>query len=467
MYNLTTDYRCYKLPKKDTSVHDSIFRDYDIRGNVGSELILENIYALGCAIASYFLVSRSTVKTVVLGWDDGEHSLCIAQELTRAFTSSGLDVIHSGVCPTPVMYFSLHVLPVEAGVMVTTSQSKVGHVSIKLCLGKQPVWGQQIAQIKMLYQQQSKHNTLYAGTVSVYPMVKRYIHWLARQFTSIKSKTPMCSIDCSQSTAALVFPHLVKLLKWSSQSILESTASERQQQSSSAWKLAFDADADRLKVLTPIGPVAGDKLFALFAQDILQRVPGSLLVYDANCSPLIAQLIQKWGGTSMSVYSGTACIKQLLQEKQGIFAGKLSGHFLFNDHYFGYDDGIYAALRLCELMLVRQKTVDELLAQLPPFISTPEMRITCSQEIQEKVLQDTYQFFAARSDTQVCTKDGIRAITPYGWAHVKKSSTQPLLYLRFEAFTHEGLTHMKQEFYTVLKNSLDTQSLALLDTHEQ
>jgi len=206
LYNLTTDYRCYKLSKKDTNVHDAIFRKYDIRGKVDSQLVVDNIYMLGCAIASYFLVSRSGVKTVVLGWDDASDSCALVQELTRAFISSGLNVIHTGVCPTPVMYFSLHVLPVEAGVMVTASGSSPGVVSIKLCLGKQPVWGQGIMHIKQLYYQQSKYNTLYVGTVFVYPMVKRYVQWLARQFMHLKHKTPSGVINCSHSTAGLVFP---------------------------------------------------------------------------------------------------------------------------------------------------------------------------------------------------------------------------------------------------------------------
>ena len=456
-------------------MHDSLFREYDLRGKVGSELSLEHVYDLGRALAYYFVHQDVPVKTIAVGMDGRIHSPVIKQELVRAFCDSGIDVIFVGVCPTPVLYFSMHTIPVDAGIMITASHNGKEYNGIKIVLAKAALWGSQLQLLKQFFLERKEHKTLKQGDYTQYPMVKRYTNWLVKRFAHLKKSPLSLILDMGNGATGVVVPELIEQLEWDQAQLLyadidgtfpnhepDPVVPENMQimrsmliEGKAQFGIGFDGDGDRMVVYNHLGQIIeGDKLLALFARDILQQFPGSTILYDIKCARFVPELIQSWSGKAIVSRSGHSIIKHEMKKHQAIFGGELSCHFFFNDSYFGYDDGIYAALRLCQLM---HKTGDlqALLDVIPQSYSTPEIRIACAQEIHTKLIASTYNFFSARQDAQVSTLDGVHATLPYGWGLVRASQTQPSISLRFESSTPEGLEKVKEDFYTALKSYMD------------
>jgi phosphomannomutase/phosphoglucomutase len=225
--------------------------------------------------------------------------------------------------------------------------------------------------------------------------------------------------------------------------------------------LGFDGDCDRMNPMTKTGElVAGDKILALYAQKTLKDFPGAPIVFDIKSSSSLIELLTKWGAQPCISPSGHSLIKKAIGEHNAKLAGELSCHFFFNDRYFGYDDGIYAALRLFEILAQTNKSLEELLSIVPPKISSPEIRIKCSSDAQKVAIVDhVKQLFAARKDAELLTIDGIRASMSYGWGLLRASNTQPVICLRFESTTKEGFSHVKKDFYQALLPHFDEKLL--------
>jgi phosphomannomutase/phosphoglucomutase len=223
----------------------------------------------------------------------------------------------------------------------------------------------------------------------------------------------------------------------------------------------LDGDADRANPMTKSGElVAGDKILALYAQKTLQDFPGASIVFDIKSSGGLIELLTQWGGKPCISPSGHSLIKKAMVEHKAKLAGELSCHFFFNDRYFGYDDGIYATLRLFEILARTDKTLEQLLEVFPVKISSPEIRIKCSSDAQKvAIVQDVTKIFTARKDAQLLTIDGIRASMSYGWGLIRASNTQPVICLRFEAATQEGFDHIKNDFYLALLEHFDKKEL--------
>jgi phosphomannomutase / phosphoglucomutase len=464
------------LIKKGKSVSESLFKEYDIRGKVGTELVLEEVYALGQAIAYYYLSKVGSSMTVVVGKDGRTHSPFIAQELIRALRDSGISVVDLGLCPTPIMYFSLHVLPVDAGLMVTASHNNEEYNGIKLCIGKEALWGPQIQKIKEFFQAKKGYKASVAGTYKELSMVERYTSWLAQQFRGLKNMPIPLVIDCAQGAAGPSIKVLHTLLGWESVDLINETVDgtfachepdptveknmhqlkERVIKKNAHFGIGFDGDGDRMAVILSSGElVPGDKLVALFAQSIVRKRKGSSVVCDVKCSRLVHDVITTEGSQCYRSPSGHSLIKHHMRTKNALFGGEYSCHFFFKDRYFGYDDGIYAAFRLCELILESGKRLEDLLGQFPSYVSSPEIRIACAIEVRDKLIESAHNFFGSQKEASLSTIDGVQAILPYGWGLVRSSHTQPEICLRFESHTHEGLARIKKDFYHILKDHIN------------
>jgi phosphomannomutase/phosphoglucomutase len=470
-----------KIPKNMRRyVKDTIFREYDIRGKVGSEFIIDEAYALARAIAYYFVQQKPDLKTLAVGMDGRTHSPAFKEEIVRGLRDSGIDVIFIGVCPSPVLYFALHMLPVDGGLMITASHNPKEYNGIKMCLNKESIWAHQILAIRDAYKSKKQHNASQLGTMQEKEMVPLYVDWLVKHFEHLKGMSLSAVVDCGNGAAGTVLPQLVEAMRWSNVQLLypevdgnyphhEADPTHEANMADVKHTLAttdisvgmgLDGDCDRMAPMTKEGElILGDKLLALFAQPILKQHPGSCVVFDIKASAGLIELLNTWGAKPCVSATGHTNIKVQMKEHQAILGGELSCHFFFHDRYFGFDDGIYALMRLFELLVQTGKSLGELLAVFPHKYSSVEYRIACPEEKKQSIVRDATKVFSVRPSAKVITLDGVRVTMPYGWGLVRASNTQPMLSLRFESDSLEGLKKIKSDFIDVLGHDFNTETL--------
>jgi phosphomannomutase/phosphoglucomutase len=461
-------------------MQDTIFREYDIRGKVGDEFVIEEAYALACAIAYYFKQQKPDVKVLAVGMDGRTHSPAFKEEITRALLDSGLDVLFIGVCPSPVLYFALQGLPVDGGLMITASHNPKQYNGIKMMLDKVPVWGKDILAIRDAFKAGKKISTDHVGNMQEKHMVPLYIEWLAEHFNHLKNMSISAVIDCGNGAAGTVLPGLIDAMSWKNVQLLypevdgtypHHEADPTQETNMADVKkllettsvsvgMGLDGDCDRMAPMTKSGElVLGDKLLALFAQPILQTYPGATIVFDIKSSSGLIELLEQWGATPCVSATGHTNIKEQMKKHNALLGGELSCHFFFHDRYFGYDDGIYALMRLCELLVQTGKSLQELLKVFPRKYCSPEYRIPCADEKKESIVAYVTHVFSTRSGVRILTLDGVRVSMPDGWGLVRASNTQPMLSLRFESDSPEGLQKIKLIFIDVLAHDFDKDRL--------
>lgn len=457
-------------------IADTVFKRYDLRGIIGDDFPLEEMYDLGKAIASYLIHHGHGVKTVAIGADGRIHSPIIKEKLCAALQDSGLNVLFIGICPTPVLYFSLFTQNVQAGLMVTASHNGKEYNGIKICLHKESVWGESIQEIKKLYYHHASVSAKTQGLYKEHALIPDYITWLKEHFHHLIGMKLSAVVDCGNGAAGTVLPALIKAMEWSNVHLLfpevdgtypnheaDPTVPENMQEVKKVVTttdvqvgIGLDGDCDRMAPMTKKGElVQGDKLLALFAQELVKNHPKAPIVFDIKCSSGLQELLIKWQAQPIMSPSGHSIIKNQMKQQGALLAGELSCHFFFKDRYFGYDDGIYSMMRLFELLVTTGKSLDELLAVFPQRYSTSEIRIACNDEKKASIMNGVKASFDAMRDIEVMTIDGIRVTMKHGWGMLRPSNTQPVLCLRFEADSPESLTSIKEQFITHLKPYFD------------
>lgn len=453
----------------------NIFREYDIRGIVGSELIIEESYNLGCAIVSYLKTTNPTMQSIIVGHDGRAHSTPLTRYITQAILDRGIDVINIGLTPTPAMYFAIHRLKNPYGITITASHNPKEYNGVKIW----GAWGEHIQEIQRRYEAGEfleKKQT--PGMHTHVNIADDYITYLQNAFSHLRGKTINAVVDCGNGSAGIVFPQLVKALDLKNVSILfgdvdgnfpnheadptvpenmEFVKNALEHDTSLTFGLGFDGDADRMNPMTKAGVlVPGDQLLALFAQETLKSHPGKAVVFDIKSSAGLVELLHDWQAQPVMSPSGHTYIKQNMKKYDAILGGELSCHFFFADRYFGYDDGIYAAMRLFELITASESTLERLLEIFPHKISSPEIRIACKSDDEKKIIiEHVKKAFAARADIKSITIDGLRAIMPHGWGLARASNTQPVISLRFEAANSSDMKLVKKDFYDALAPYFD------------
>jgi len=379
-------------------MHDSIFRKYDLRGKVGLELPLDEVYDLAHSIIAYFKSQNSQLRSIAVGADGRIHSPQIKDLVINAVCDAGVSVIDVGICPTPVLYAALHVLEVDGGIMITASHNGPEYNGFKLCLGTSTIWGEQITTIKELFKNKVKVSATAVGDYRMYPMITEYVGLLKSQFSHLVGMPLAAVIDCGNGAAGTVLPTLIQEMEWNNVQLLyaavdgtyphheaDPTVMENMhdliaavKQSGASVGIGLDGDCDRMASVTHTGElVLGDRLLAIFAQPLVDQMQGMPVICDIKCSSVLLDLLRKWGAQPMLSPSGHSIIKQQMKEHGALLAGELSCHFFFKDRYFGFDDGIYALFRLFELITQSGKSLHELLQVIPSTINTMEMRIPC------------------------------------------------------------------------------------------
>jgi phosphomannomutase / phosphoglucomutase len=459
---------------------NQIFRQYDIRAKIGSELAIEEIYGLTQAIAAYFLIHQPATKTIAVGADGRIHSPAIKQEMCRALRDSGLDVIFIGVCPTPVLYFALFTLNVDAGLMITASHNGKEYNGIKICLGRESVWGDEIKEISRLYQEKNIVRATLRGTYQEHPLIPEYVAWLKNHFSDLIGMETSYVVDCGNGAAGTVLPLLLREFSWKNVLLLypevdgtypnheaDPTVPKNMemvkhvlQTTDTSCGIGLDGDCDRMAPMTKSGKLLpGDTLLALFAQPILQQHPGARVVFDIKCSAQLPKLLSSWGGVPVISPSGHSIIKNQMRKTGALLAGELSCHFFFKDSYFGYDDGIYAMMRLMQLIKNAGKSLDELITIVPQSYATPEIRIACKEEDKDAIIAALKSYFDQRTDVQMMTIDGIRVAFDHGWFLVRVSNTQPMICVRIEADDQGTLTNLKELLIKLLASFFSAEQL--------
>ena len=436
-----------------------IFRAYDIRGVVGTDLTSEVVTAIGRAFGSE--VYEQGEQSVVIG-RDGRHS---GPELTDALSlglrNSGRDVKDIGLVPTPVLYFATHFLGAKSGVMLTGSHNPPDYNGLKMVLNGEAMAGPAIYQLR----ERLMSGNLLAGhgDVDEVDIVSDYI---ARVSSDINVERPLrLVVDCGNGSASDVAPELLRELGCevtelfcevdgsfpnhhpdpSQPENLAHLAQEVKAQNADLG-LAFDGDGDRLGVVSSRGEIIWpDRLMMLFAQDVLTRNPGAVIIYDVKCSSKLGQVIQQFGGRPLMWNSGHSLIKARMKETGALLGGELSGHIFFRERWFGFDDALYAAARLLEILSFDPRSSAEIFDELPNALNTPELRAELPEgrnfAVMDKIMENV-EFPGA----QVTTIDGLRVDYPDGWGLVRASNTLPVLTFRFEADDKAAMHRIQDAF---------------------
>jgi phosphomannomutase/phosphoglucomutase len=438
-------------------MNQNIFREYDIRGVVGSDLTEETVRLLAAAIGTYFKVNGA--KRVSIGFDARESSPVFAGIFCQVFNSSGLDVLDIGLVPTPILYFSLFSEEVDAGVMITGSHNPAEFNGFKLCLGKNTLHGKQIQEIKDIAL--AGDFAAGHGTVEKKDILPRYTEFV-KENIELGNKKIKVVVDSGNGVGGIVGVPLFKELGCEVIDIFtepdssfpnhhpDPTVAENLQSAVETLRtngadlaIAFDGDGDRIGVVDENGKIIwGDELMVIFARSILEKQPAAEFIAEVKCSQRLFDDIEKKGGRITMWKVGHSLIKARMQETGAVLAGEMSGHIFFGDRFFGFDDAIYAGARLLEILSNTDKSISELIEDLPPVFNTPEIRLECPDEKKFEIVRTLTRKFSETHS--VIDIDGARILFEKGWGLVRASNTQPALVLRFEAQTRKDLNEIRK-----------------------
>lgn len=445
-------------------VSPSIFRAYDIRGIVGETLTAEIVAVIGQAIGSEAIARNAT--TLCIGYDGRHSSPEFADALARGILSTGCSVIEVGAVPTPVLYFATHHLETGSGVMVTGSHNPSNYNGLKMMIGGETLSGDAIQ--KLLQRIQTGDFEKGQGERAREDVRRAY---LDRIVGDIAVAAPLkVVLDAGNGIAGELAPMLVEELGCEVTPLYcdvdgsfpnhhpdpgkpENLADliERVKSEGADIGLAFDGDGDRLGVVTNTGRIIWpDRLMMLFARDVVSRNPGADVIYDVKCSRRLASVISQAGGRPIMWKTGHSLMKAKMKETGALLAGEMSGHVFFQERWYGFDDGLYAAARLLEILGIEDRQIDEVFAEFPEDLSTPELNVAVTED-SKFALVERLSKEGDFGDGSVNTIDGVRVDYPDGWGLCRASNTTPVLVLRFEAESEEALERIKDVFRTNLK----------------
>lgn len=438
-------------------MNKNIFREYDIRGIVGDDLNTETVETLSRAVGTFF--ANNGAKRIAIGYDARESSPQFAEILTTGFNESGCDVVLVGMVPTPVLYHTVFTKDVDGGVMITGSHNPPNYNGFKICLGKQTLFGSQIQEIKdIAFSDEFAEGSGTSRTINVLGDYEKDI--LERiNFGTRKLKAVVDSGNGMGGVTGIpVYKKLgVELVELFSEPDStfpnhhpDPTVTENLQdviakvkETNADLGIAFDGDGDRIGLVDENGRIIwGDELMVLLSRSVLAENPGATIIAEVKCSQNLYDDIEKHGGNGIMWKAGHSIIKSKMKETGSILAGEMSGHIFFADRFYGFDDACYAGARVLEILSKTDKTLSELLSDLPETFSTPELRVDCDEEKKFEVVKKIAEEFSKTNE--VITIDGARILFENGWGLVRASNTQAILVLRFEADSEESLKEIRE-----------------------
>jgi len=445
----------------------AIFREYDIRGVAGKDLTEDAATAVAGAYAA-FLGEKGVSGALAVGRDNRPSGEALHRALVAGLLASGIDVVDIGIVPTPLAYWSQHNLKVVGAIQITGSHNPPEYNGFKLGLGTNSIYGADIQHIYELAV--TGRFPRGKGVVWHEEIIDRYIDDISGRVGKL-SRDLKVIIDCGNGAGSLVAPKLFPRVGIRPRCLFcesdgtfpnhhpDPTVPKNVEALISAVKkdradigIAFDGDADRIGVIDDSGEIIwGDYLLIIYARDVLQRTgKGQSIVFDVKASQALPEAVEKAGGVPVMWKTGHSLIEKKMHETHAPVGGEMSGHMFFSEAFYGFDDALYGAARLLHVIADSGKTVRELLADVPRFVSTPEIRVECADDKKFGIVEEAKKYFGGKYE--VITVDGVRVLFGDGWGLIRASNTQPVLVMRFEARTKEQLEKIQSEMQGWLRS---------------
>jgi phosphomannomutase/phosphoglucomutase len=446
-------------------LNPSIFREYDIRGIADTELLDADVEVLGQALATY--IGRHSGRTICLACDCRLSGTRVHGAMMRGLVAGGTHVLDAGTVPTPVLYYSVVHCKADGGVMITGSHNPPEYNGIKTVCGTDTLHGEAIQNVLKLIQIGDLDSA--QGSTKTIDAVTPYVDEVASQF-QFKRKVKVV-LDAGNGTAGPVVHRVLEKLNVEAKelffemdghfpnhhpdpTVLSNLKHLREsvRKTGADLGIAFDGDSDRIGAVDEQGEVVyGDMLLLIYGREILSRKPGSTFIGEVKCSQVMYDTLAELGGNPIMYKTGHSLIKDKMKQEHAELAGEMSGHMFFADRYYGYDDAIYAACRLLEIVSDSGHPLSHQLEGIPKLISTPEIRIDCPDDVKFKVVSRVAEL--ARRHHRVIDVDGVRVPFDQGWGLVRASNTQPILVTRFEATTKEALEKYRSEIEEMVEHA--------------
>ncbi|WP_455209407.1 phosphomannomutase/phosphoglucomutase [Kaarinaea lacus] len=444
---------------KATPIEPSIFKAYDIRGIVNETLTEDAIYQIGLAFGSE--AAARNEQTIYVARDGRLSGPALLKAFTQGLLASGRDVVDIGMVPTPVLYFAAYQMGTGSGVMLTGSHNPPNYNGLKMVIGGTTLSGNDIQELRQRIE--SKSLVSGSGNYETRDVVQQYIE---RVTSDVKlARNMKVIVDCGNGVPGAVAPELLRSLGCEVTEMYcdvdgnfpnhhpdpskpENLEDLKQALANSGADigLAFDGDGDRLGVITPQGEVIwADRQLMLYARDILARNPGGDIIFDIKCTTKLPKVIKEAGGNPIMWKTGHSFIKAKLKESGALLAGEMSGHIFFKERWYGFDDALYTAARLLEILSNDPRPVTEIFGELPDSLNTPELNLNMAEGEHFKLIKklvDNATFTGAK----LTTIDGIRADWDDGFGLVRASNTTPCLVFRFEGDNEQALERIKNVF---------------------
>ena len=443
----------------------SVLREYDIRGIINDTLTANDAHAIGSIFGS--VINKNDGHSVVVGRDGRHSSLEIEKNLIEGLISQGLKVFKIGLCPTPQLYFGVHHLRADGGIMITGSHNPPDYNGFKMMLGHGPFFGQDIKDMAKTPYDRTK--IIEGGQQIQLDIQDAYLH---RVLEGLRLDTKLSIVwDCGNGVAGPVIDKLSKSLSGEHEVLFADvdgnfpnhhpdptieknleTLITRVKKRNADLGIAFDGDGDRIGVIDNLGKILwGDQLLAILAEDVLLEQPGSTIIGDVKASQGLFDRIAALGGKPLMWKTGHSLIKNKMKEVNAPLAGEMSGHIFFSDRYFGFDDAIYAAIRLIDVVNRQGKKLSTIRSALPSVINTPELRLPCEGKNKFSMIEQVKEILREYKDVEVCDIDGVRVSSKYGWWLIRASNTQEIIVARCEATSTEYLENIKAQLKEVLQ----------------
>jgi phosphomannomutase/phosphoglucomutase len=448
-----------------------VFREYDIRAVADRDLDDAFVERIGRGLAELLRpAAESRAPRIAVARDCRLSGPRIFAALVKGLVAGGAHVVDVGVGPTPKLYFSVHHLGSDGGVMITGSHNPAPDNGFKVMVGKASFFGEALQRLRVLVEAPQKPDVP-GGRVETQDVDDAYVSRLVEGLAPSR-KGMRVVVDAGNGAAGPLGLRALKAAGYDPVALYcdmdgafpnhhpDPTVPENLKELIARVKsegaevgIAWDGDGDRLGVVDASGEIVwGDRLLALFARGILEKMPGAAVIADVKCSQSLFDDVARHGGKPVMWKTGHSLIKTKMKEEHAAVAGEMSGHFFFADRYFGYDDGIYGALRLLEILSTKKRTVLQELSDLPPSFHTPELRVDCPDALKFEVVERTRK--ALEGTGQLNTLDGVRVTYPDGaWSLVRASNTGPVIVLRFEAPSAERLAAVRTQVEAVVHRS--------------
>lgn len=450
-------------------MNPNVFRQYDIRGHAARDFGDDFVRALGLSLGTFY--AKRGLQHIALGRDCRLSSPRLHQALCTGLLETGLRVIDIGVGPTPLLYFAVHDLDLDGGIQITGSHNPPDENGFKMMAGKGSLYGDDIVELRTAMENQAFHRAP-DGTLDVIDPQPAYVR-KAQSDIQLGRHDIRFALDAGNGAGGPLALETMKALGLSPVAMLcemdgtfpvhhaDPTEPEtldmlkrRVRDDGLELGFAYDGDADRVGVIDARGEaIWGDKLMIILSRALLAKHPGATIIGEAKCSQTMYDDIEAHGGHGILWKTGHSLIKTKMKEEDALLAGEMSGHIFFADRYYGFDDAIYATLRILEIVSHSHIPLHEMLSDVAETFATPEIRVACDDARKFDLVRQVVDHYRRTHD--LVDIDGARIQFDGGWALVRASNTQPVLVLRFEAGSQQQLDSIRSEVESVLRRLRD------------